>query len=163
MKHRKLLKKLIEYEKNLSGFSFSIQALIISLVIALWTNYGVEKHNNSISSKNMDYLIDTSLEDDILVLPLYDEKIDSGLIATGEVLISYLEEYNISATIINNKVLIVPNKNIEELKLDNLNLEEIRKILSYDSVEKNYNLETYQNFWFSNSSQVGKIVLELKK
>lgn len=162
MKHRKLLKKLIEYEKNLSGFSFSIQALIISLVIALWTNYGVEKHNNSISSKNMDYLIDTYLEDDILVLPSYDEKIDSGLIATGEVLVTYLKEYNISATIVGDRIIIIDeNKEIKELK-SNFQLEEIRKILTYDEVENNYNLESYNNYWFKDKEN-GKIVLEFKK
>lgn len=162
MKHRKLLKKLIEYEKNLSGFSFSIQALIISLVIALWTNYGVEKHNNSISSKNMDYLIDTYLEDDILVLPSYDEKIDSGLIATGEVLVTYLKEYNISATIVGDRIIIIDeNKEIKELK-SNFQLEEIRKILTYDEVENNYNLESYNNYWFKDK-EIGKIVLEFKK
>lgn len=162
MKHRKLLKKLIEYEKNLSGFSFSIQALIISLVIALWTNYGVEKHNNSVSSKNMDYLIDTYLEDDILVLPLYDEKIDSGLISTGEVLVTYLKEYNISATIVGDRIIIIDeNKEIKELK-SNFQLEEIRKILTYDEVENNYNLESYNNYWFKDKEN-GKIVLEFKK
>lgn len=162
MKYRKLLKKLIEYEKNLSGFSFSMQALIISLVLAISTNYGIEKHNKNISSSNMEYLIDTYLENDILVLPLYDEQVSEGLIATGSVLVTYLKEYNISVTIIGNRIIIAPNKSIDELK-DITNLEEIKNILTYDEVEKDYNLETLKKHLFGNLEDEGKIVLQLKK
>ncbi len=162
MKYRKLLKKLIEYEKNLSGFSFSMQALIISLVLTISTNYGIEKHNKNISSSNMEYLIDTYLEDDILVLPLYDEQVSEGLIATGSVLVTYLKEYNISVTIVGNRIIISPNKSIDELK-DITDLEEIKNILTYDEVEKDYNLETLKRHLFGNLEDEGKIVLQLKK
>ncbi len=158
----KYIKKLIEYEKNLSGFSFSMQALIISLVLTISTNYGIEKHNKNISSSNMEYLIDTYLEDDILVLPLYDEQVSEGLIATGSVLVTYLKEYNISVTIVGNRIIISPNKSIDELK-DITDLEEIKNILTYDEVEKDYNLETLKRHLFGNLEDEGKIVLQLKK
>lgn len=162
MKYRKLLKKLIEYEKNLSGFSFSMQALIISLFVAFCTHYGIDKHNIQLSKENMNYLIDNYLENDILVLPLYDEQISEGLIATGSVLVTYLKEYNISVTIIGNRIIIAPNKSIDELK-DITNLEEIKNILTYDEVEKDYNLETLKKHLFGNLEDEGKIVLQLKK
>ena len=164
MKYRKLLKKLIEYEKNLSGFSFSMPARIISLFVAFGTHYGIDKHNIQLSKENMEYLIDTYLEEDILVLPLYDEELESGLIATGEVLIAYLKEYNINATIVGSKVMIISEKKkLDEFIYDNIELEEIRKILTYEEVERNYNLETSTNYWFKEKDSEGRIVLEFKK
>lgn len=163
MKFKELVKKLIAYEKSLSGPAFGLQVLIASLVGALLTNYGVEKRNNAISKKNMDYIIDNYLEGDVLVIPLNDEELNEGLIATGSVLVTYLKEYNISVTIVGNKIILEDeNINLEELEIEEEYLSEIKKILSYEEVEKSYNLESSNNYWFD-SSDGNKIVLEFKK
>ena len=85
---------------------------------------GIDKHNIQLSKENMEYLIDTYLEEDILVLPLYDEELESGLIATGEVLIAYLKEYNINATIVGSKVMIISEKKkLDEFIYDHIELD----------------------------------------
>lgn len=163
MKYKEVLKKLVEYEKNLSGPTFGLQVLIVSLISALLTNYGVEKHNNAISKESMAYLIENYKEDETLIIPSYDKELDDGLIATGDVLVTYLEEYNISVAIVGNKIITEDgNNNLEEFEIEEEYLSEIKKILSYEEVAKRYNLESSNNYWF-NSNKDNKIVLELKK
>lgn len=163
MKYKELLKKLIEYEKKLNGHTFGIQVLIVSIIGALLTNYEVEKRNSAISKENMDYLIECYVEDNILIIPSYDEELDDGLIATGEVLVTYLKEYNISVTIIGNKIIMEDgNVGLEEFEIEEEHMKGIKKILSYEEVEKRYNLENSVGYWF-NANEDNKIVLELKK
>lgn len=163
MKYKELLKKLIAYEKSLTGHAFGLQVLIVSLIGALLTNYGIEKRNSAISKENMDYLIENYTEDEVLIIPSYDEELDEGLIATGNVLVTYLKEYNISVTIVGNKIITEDgNISLEEFEIEEEYIGDIKKILSYEEVEKRYNLESSNNYWF-NSNKDNKITLELKK
>lgn len=163
MKYKEVLKKLVEYEKNLSGPTFGLQVLALSILIAFLTNHEIEKHNNAISKESMAYLIENYKEDETLIIPSYDKELDDGLIATGDVLVTYLEEYNISVAIVGNKIITEDgNNNLEEFEIEEEYLSEIKKILSYEEVAKRYNLESSNNYWF-NSNKDNKIVLELKK